>query len=64
MNYIKNPKISVLLCTYNGEKFLKDQLKSFENQTIASHLHLLISDDGSKDGTIKIGNFGFANLKN
>ena len=54
MNYIKNPKISVLLCTYNGEKFLKDQLKSYENQTIARHLHLLISDDGSKDGTIKI----------
>lgn len=54
MKYIKNPKISILLCTYNGEKYLEDQLKSLENQTIGNNLNLLVSDDGSRDKTIKI----------
>lgn len=54
MKYIKNPKISILLCTYNGEKYLEDQLQSFENQTITDNLNILVSDDGSLDKTKKI----------
>ena len=45
------PKISVALCTYNGERFLKDQLDSIVNQTVLVD-EIIICDDGSKDGTI------------
>ena len=54
MKHKKNPKISILLCTYNGEKYLESQLKSFENQTIANNINLIISDDGSSDRTLNI----------
>jgi len=54
MKHKKNPKISILLCTYNGEKYLESQLKSFENQTIANNINLVISDDGSSDRTLNI----------
>lgn len=43
-------KIDVLLATYNGEKYLKEQIDSILNQTY-KNIHLIISDDKSKDGT-------------
>lgn len=45
--------IAILLCTYNGEKYLRPQLDSIVNQ---SHKNwtIHISDDGSTDGTKKI----------
>lgn len=46
-------KISVALCTYNGERFLKHQLESIKNQTLGIH-ELIVCDDGSKDQTISI----------
>ena len=46
-------KISVCLATYNGEKFLKEQLDSILNQ-LESDDELIISDDGSKDKTLEI----------
>lgn len=48
-------KISVALCTFNGEKYLRQQLDSIKNQTHAVH-ELLVCDDGSKDQTISILN--------
>lgn len=44
---------SVALCTYNGEKFLKEQLDSILAQKIAVH-EIVICDDASTDGTISI----------
>lgn len=46
-------KVAILLCTYCGQEFLQEQLDSFRAQT---HLNwvLYVSDDGSKDGTLKI----------
>lgn len=41
------------MCTYNGEKYLRAQLESFENQT-HKNWHLIVSDDGSVDGTLRI----------
>ena len=41
-------KISVALCTYNGEKYLQHQLESIKNQTLGIH-ELIVCDDGSKD---------------
>ncbi len=46
-------KIDVLLATYNGEKYLREQIDSILNQTY-KNIRLVISDDCSKDGTCKI----------
>ncbi len=48
-----NEKIDVLLATYNGEKYLKEQIDSILNQTY-SNIRLVISDDCSKDNTREI----------
>lgn len=48
---INRIKIAILLCTYNGERFLEQQLDSFASQTHADW-DLWVSDDGSKDGTL------------
>lgn len=43
-------KISVALCTYNGERFLKAQLDSIFDQTLPVN-EIIICDDGSTDQT-------------
>ncbi|WP_194387053.1 glycosyltransferase family 2 protein [Klebsiella variicola] len=48
-----NPSIAVVMATYNGEKFINEQIQSILNQT-HQHLTLYISDDGSTDNTIEI----------
>lgn len=45
--------ILVLMSTYNGEKYIKDQIMTILFQKKVS-THLLIRDDGSIDNTIKI----------
>ena len=47
-------KIVVLLSTYNGEKYLKEQIDSILNQKSSHQIDLLVRDDGSSDGTIEI----------
>ncbi len=46
-------RVDILLATYNGEKYLVEQLESILSQTY-SNFRLLISDDFSTDGTRKI----------
>ena len=46
-------KITILLSTYNGEKYLKEQLDSILNQTYDDWF-LLIRDDYSQDNTENI----------
>lgn len=46
-------KVAILLCTYNGEKYIKNLLDSILNQSY-SDWHLYIHDDGSKDETLRI----------
>ncbi len=43
-------KISVALCTYNGEKYLKQQIDSILNQTTPVH-EIIVCDDCSTDAT-------------
>ena len=45
--------VLVLMATYNGEKYLNDQLKSIFNQT-GVLVKVLVRDDGSTDNTISI----------
>lgn len=50
---LSQSKVAILLCTYNGERFLPDQLDSFMSQDYSSW-QVWASDDGSKDGTLAI----------
>ncbi len=46
-------KTSVAMCTYNGEKFLREQLDSILTQTLPVD-EIIICDDGSTDNTVSI----------
>lgn len=46
-------KVQVLMSTCNGERYIKEQIESILNQE-GVDLTLLIRDDGSTDGTLKI----------
>lgn len=50
---MEEKKISVVVCTYNGEKFLKEQLDTIVSQTYPIY-ELIIQDDLSTDGTMEI----------
>ena len=46
-------KISIVMTVYNGEKYLKEQIDSFLNQTLLPD-EIIIADDCSSDKTIEI----------
>ena len=46
-------KVSVVLCTYNGERFLREQLDSVLAQTYPLH-EVIVQDDGTTDDTVRI----------
>lgn len=46
-------KVSVVVCTYNGEKYLREQLQSILAQTTRPD-EIIISDDGSTDSTLDV----------
>ncbi len=47
------PKVSVLTCVYNGERFLREAVQSILDQTFRDFEYIIV-DDGSTDGTAKI----------
>lgn len=49
----KCPAISVVMCTYNGEKYVAAQLESILAQDYAN-IEIVILDDASKDETVNI----------
>lgn len=51
----KSEKIlSVSVAAYNVEKFIKQNIESFVNSKAKDYIEVIITDDGSKDNTIKI----------
>lgn len=46
-------KVAILLSTYNGEKYLREQIDSILAQTY-DNFELIVRDDGSKDSTVEI----------
>ena len=52
-NYTMSHQIAILLATYNGAKYIREQLDSLFQQS-CDDFHLYIRDDGSKDDTLKI----------
>lgn len=51
--YINENKVALLLSTYNGERYIKEQLQSLRNQSYKDFT-LYVRDDGSSDKTIEI----------
>lgn len=45
--------IEILLATYNGERFLSEQIESIINQSFTDY-SILASDDNSSDCTLEI----------
>ena len=50
---MKFSEVAILMCTFNGEEFLEEQLNSINNQD-CKNWTLYVNDDGSKDKTIDI----------
>lgn len=53
MESTSTSEVAILLCTYNGQAFLKEQVDSFVAQT-HKNWTLYVSDDGSNDGTLAV----------
>lgn len=50
---MENSKISIVIATYNGERFIERQINSILNQGFGS-LEIIVCDDCSTDNTVKI----------
>lgn len=50
---VQMSKVQILLSSYNGEKFIDEQIESLINQNSVD-INILVRDDGSTDGTIAI----------
>ena len=46
-------RIYILLGAYNGARFIGEQIRSIQSQTV-SNWNLLVRDDGSQDGTADV----------
>ena len=46
-------KVSIAIATYNGARFLCEQLDSLYSQTVQPD-EIIVSDDCSNDGTVDI----------
>ncbi|MEG0907881.1 MAG: glycosyltransferase, partial [Lactococcus sp.] len=46
-------KVNILMSTYNGEKYVGQQIESIQKQSF-TEWNLLVRDDGSKDKTCDI----------
>lgn len=53
MRHIENPKISVAMATYNGEKYIQEQLESIIKQSLVPD-EIIVCDDNSNDNTIDV----------
>lgn len=50
---MSDKKVAVIMSTYNGEKYVAEQLESILHQTY-SNIEIVIRDDGSRDNTVNI----------
>jgi alpha-1,3-rhamnosyltransferase len=53
MNSDKTPLVSIIVITYNSEKFILETLESAKTQTY-QNIELIISDDASSDNTLQV----------
>ena len=57
---MKKPVVAIIMATYNGARFIQEQIDSILNQQVVD-VHFYISDDGSSDSTLDIINEYFKN---
>jgi GT2 family glycosyltransferase len=57
-----NPKVSIIVLNWNGEKYLNDCFTSLENQTY-SNFEIILVDNGSEDGSVKFVRKNFPRIK-
>ena len=50
---MKRNTVSIVMCTYNGESFIREQLDSIMAQTYPVE-EIIIQDDCSTDGTFEV----------
>jgi glycosyltransferase involved in cell wall biosynthesis len=50
---LEKTRVSIILCTYNGQAYLEKQLESIINQTY-THFEVIAIDDHSTDGTYEL----------
>src|SRR3954464_5108973 len=50
---VSQPELLILLSSFNGHKFITDQINSIRRQTYSAWT-LLVRDDGSTDGTVDL----------
>ena len=50
---MQRPKVSVALATYNGARYIREQLESFARQTVLPD-EVVVGDDASSDETIAV----------
>ncbi len=48
-----NPKVIICMSTYNGEKYIEEQIESLLNQTY-KNIEIYVRNDGSKDKSLEI----------
>lgn len=53
MGGVAPPRVAILLATFNGDRFLAQQLATIENQSLTA-IDIFASDDGSSDGTLSL----------
>lgn len=53
MAYASDNKVTILMATYQGERYVCEQLESYNNQSY-KNWQLAVSDDGSKDNTLSL----------
>ena len=51
----KYPKVNIIVSTYNGRKYIREQIESLLRQSYPN-IHIYVRDDGSCDGTVDILN--------
>lgn len=62
MTLANNDDVAILMATYQGERYICEQLTSFEHQTY-TNWKLIISDDGSTDNTLsRVADFALKNV--
>lgn len=49
-----HPSICVVMSTYNGEKYVAQQMDSILAQDVDADLQVRVRDDGSSDGTLAV----------
>ena len=53
MEYINNPKVSIIIPVYNTQDYVKEAVESILNQTLRN-IEVIIINDGSTDGSLDI----------